>query len=79
MTFMKWVLQSHPETASGEMALGTAFLTSSQDPAVPSCCSVRSGRRSLFWFVFCFLKALKRCVTCCSVIKAFLHLFGFGS
>lgn len=71
--------QSHLETASGEMALETGFLTSSWDPAVPSCSSVRSRRRSLFRFVFCFLKALKRCVTCCTVIKTFLCLFGFGS
>lgn len=71
--------QSHLETASGEMALETGFVTSSQDPTVPSCYSVMSGRRSLFWFMFCFLKALKRCVTCCRAIKAFLRLFDFGS
>lgn len=38
-----------------------------------------AGGRGLFWFVFCSLKALKRRVICCSVIKAFLHLFDFGS
>lgn len=70
--------QSHLEMTSGEMALETSLLTGSQDPSVPSCRSVMSGRRSLFSFVFCFLKALKRCVTCCSVITAFLCLFGFG-
>lgn len=41
--------------------------------------SVRRGRRGLFWFVFCFLKALKRHVIYCSIIEAFLHLFDLGS
>lgn len=36
-------------------------------------------RQGLFCFVFCFLKALKRHVIYCSVIKAFLHLFDIGS
>ena len=61
------------------MALETGCVTSSQDPAVPLGPSMRRGRRGLFCFVFCFLKALKRRVIYCSVIKAFLHLFDFGS
>lgn len=36
-------------------------------------------RQGLFCFVFCFLKALKRRVIYCNVIKTFLHLFDFGS
>lgn len=60
------------------MASETSYVTSSQDPAVPSGPSVRRRRRGLFCFVFCFLKASKRPVIYCSIIKAFLHLFDFG-
>lgn len=78
LCFMKWILlPSHTRRWQVEKWLWK--LAFSPAARILLCLHVRSGRRSLFWFVFCFLKALKRCVTCCSVITAFLHLFGFGS